>query len=290
MPHAEGHILPRRIGADSSTTRDSTERHDEDRLLMNSAGHGEQVPDEPEPVTLVHALPRELTLAARVSAELESVIVANDIAAGQRLPSERELASQFGVSRTVIREAVRGLSAKGLVDVENGRGTVVRAVSGASAAASMHLLLRMQPGGIDMDKVIEVRRILENHISAIAAERRTEADLVDLDLAVAEAESQLGDPDTFVHADIAFHMALARATHNELFSVLLDSVARVMTEVRLLALRIPGTPERAVAHHRAVLAAVRAGDARVARAAMDAHMDEARETLRQAVESEAKGT
>jgi DNA-binding FadR family transcriptional regulator len=232
---------------------------------------------------LVNELTREATLTERVVAELERLILESRLGDGDRLPSERELAAQFGVSRTVVREAVRALAAKRLLDVGVGRGTVVRAPSAVSAAESMKLLLRMQASGTDADKVSEVRRTLENEIAALAAARRTEADLAAMDTVIEAAESRRTDPDAFLKEDLAFHSLLARATHNELFGLLLDSLAEVLLESRLLALRIPGTARRALDHHSRVLEAVRAGDPDQARAAMDAHMDEARETLKRAI-------
>jgi GntR family transcriptional repressor for pyruvate dehydrogenase complex len=235
---------------------------------------------------LVSELTREATLAQRVEAELERLIVESRLGEGDRLPSERELALQFGVSRTVVREAVRALAARRLVDVGIGRGTVVRAPTAESAGESMRLLLRMQAGGADTAKVSEVRRILENEIATLAAARRTDADLRALREILDDASSHLDDPDAFIETDLAFHSRLARATQNELFVILLDSLAQVMTEVRLLGLRIPGTAKRALEYHTRVFEAVRAGDPDLARAAMDAHMDEATETLRQAVEND----
>lgn len=234
---------------------------------------------------LVSELTRDATLAQRVEFELERLIVGSHLEEGDRLPSERELATQFGVSRTVVREAVRALAAKRLVDVGVGRGTVVRAPSAESAATSMTLLLRMQAGGADMDKVSEVRRILEDEIAALAAARRTDRDIRDLEGILAQASRHRDDPDAFIKEDVAFHSRLAEATQNELFVLILASLAEVMTEVRLLALRIPGTASRALKHHTRIFEAVRAGTPSEARAAMDAHMDEATDTLRQAVES-----
>ncbi|MBX3029920.1 MAG: FadR family transcriptional regulator [Chloroflexi bacterium] len=243
--------------------------------------------DAREPaVRLVSALPRVETLANQVVAELERLILESRLGEGDRLPSERELAAQFGVSRTVVREAVRALAARRLVEVEGGRGTVVRAPTPATAAESMRVLLRVQSSSADADKVTEVRRVLENEIASLAAVRRTPNDLRALDAIVQAAEAHLDDPDAFITEDIAFHQALAGATHNELFSIILDSLAGVMQEVRMLALGIPGTPRRSLTHHRAVLEAVRAGDPIRARRAMDQHMDEARQTLHEAVGGE----
>ena len=235
---------------------------------------------------LVPQLTREATLAERVEQELERLIVESRLGAGDRLPSERELASQFGVSRTVVREAVRALAARKLVDVSVGRGTVVRAPSAESAGESMKLLLLMQAGGAGVDKVSEVRHIVETEIAALAASRRTDEDLGDLAAILEETRLHLDDPEVYIKSDVAFHAALARATKNELFVIVLDSLVEVMIEVRLLTLRVPGITSLALSHHERILEAVVSGDPGAARAAMDAHMDQATDILRQAVVSD----
>ncbi len=232
---------------------------------------------------LVATLVRPETLANRVQAELQRLIIDSQLGVGDRLPTERDLAEQFGVSRTVVREAVRALAAKGLIEVTAGRGAMVRAPSPEWAAESIGLLMRHSSSGLDYDKVIEVRRMLEVQIAALAASRRTKADLDDLDAILEGAANYVEDADAFITFDVAFHAALARATHNELFSALLDSLSPVMVEVRRLGLRVPGTPQRALDHHRSVLDAVRARQVRIARVAMDRHMDEARDTLQAAL-------
>ncbi len=232
---------------------------------------------------LVPQLEREATLAQRVERELERLIVESRLGPGERLPSERELAAQFGVSRTVVREAVRALAAKKLVDVNVGRGTVVRAPSAESAAESMKLLLMMQAGAAGVEKVSEVRHIIENEIAALAAARRTDDDLRSLTAIVEEARQHLDAPEVYIKSDVAFHAALARATQNELFLVILDSIVEVMIEVRLLTLRVPGITSLALSYHERIFEAVEAGDPEAARMAMDAHMDQAADILRQAV-------
>ena len=231
---------------------------------------------------LVAPLARD-SLADRVSSELERLIVESRLGDGERLPSERELASQFEVSRTVVREAVRALAAKQLVDVSVGRGTVVRAPSVAAAAESMGLLLRMQASGTEADKVSEVRHTVESEIAYLAAARRTDEDLRELDRILEEARGHLEEPEVYVKSDVAFHARLAQATQNQLFAILLDSIVEVMIELRLLTLRVPGIIPLAFGHHERILEAVRAGDPDAARAAMDAHMDQAADTLRQSV-------
>ena len=235
---------------------------------------------------LVPELERTATLADRVERELQRLIVESRLGEGDRLPSERELASQFGVSRTVVREAVRALAAKRLVDVSGGRGTVVRVPSPESAAESMKLLLSMQAGETGVDKVSEARHIIESEIAALAASRRTDEDLRDLGAILEKTRQHLDDPEVYIKSDVAFHAALARATKNELLVIILDSLVEVMIEVRLLTLRVPGITALALRHHERILEAVVAGDREAAKAAMDAHMDQAADTLRQAVISD----
>jgi GntR family transcriptional repressor for pyruvate dehydrogenase complex len=235
--------------------------------------------DDGQPSQLFTAMQRGESLAIRVARELERLIVEGGLAVGKRLPSERELADQFAVSRTVIREAIRTLVAKGLLDVRTGSGTVVREPTAEAAAESMSRLLATRPDRYDYTRVIEVRRVLEVEIAGLAAHRRTSEDIAALKAILTRAEERLGDPDTFVHTDVAFHEALARATHNDLFVVLLSSIAQAMIAVRQLGLRVPGTPARALDYHRRILTCVEAGDVMGARQAMDRHMDEAWQTM-----------
>jgi GntR family transcriptional regulator, transcriptional repressor for pyruvate dehydrogenase complex len=219
---------------------------------------------------------RESTLVERVAEQIEGRIVGGQLTAGERLPSERELAEQFGVSRTVIREAVRVLAAKSLLEVRSGSGTVVRAPTTRAIAQSMTLLLRTGER-IDHAAIHEVRRTLEVEIAGLAAERRTAEDSTRLAELLAEMAALFdGEPavvrDRFTTNDVLFHAALARATHNELFVLLLDSIADVMLEVRRIGFEATGTHQDTLADHRAIFEQVRAGHAEGARDAMRAHL------------------
>jgi GntR family transcriptional repressor for pyruvate dehydrogenase complex len=227
---------------------------------------------------LIQSVEREATLAQHVGAQLEALIVQQRFREGERLPPERELAERFRVSRTVVREAVRGLAAKGLLEVKAGSGTLVRAPSSQTVADSMTLLLSMS-GGATPDKVVEVRRIIEAEIAALAALRRTDEDLAAMEEILRTAAGNLEDPTTFIDTDVAFHQALAQATQNELFSAMLASIVNVMVEVRVVGLGVPGTPERALSYHQDIFRFVQARDSEGARSAMQRHMDEAIETM-----------
>ena len=105
-------------------------------------------------------------------------ILSERLNVGDRLPSERELGEQFGVSRTVVREAVRALAAKGVIEVRTGSGLRVAAVDAAAVRESMSLFLHGI--GLDFEKVHEVRSLLEVHLAGLAAERASDDDIAQL--------------------------------------------------------------------------------------------------------------
>src|SRR5918992_728341 len=117
-------------------------------------------------------------LSDKVAGMMLETILSNRLSVGDRLPSERELGEQFGVSRTVVREAVRELVAKGVIEVRSGSGLRVAAVAASAVSESMSLFLRCRT--IDFEKVHEVRALLEVHIAGLAAERAGTDDIAAL--------------------------------------------------------------------------------------------------------------
>jgi GntR family transcriptional regulator, transcriptional repressor for pyruvate dehydrogenase complex len=230
------------------------------------------------------ALEREETLTTRVTEQLEAFLAEDARPAGSRIPAERDLASQFGVSRTVVREAVRSLVAKGLLEVKPGSGTHISSPSAQRVTETMTWFLRANNADFDLRKVSEVRRLLEVEIAGLAAERRTDEDLAEMDRILADTAGITRDRERFVQWDMAFHSALAAATHNELFPILLNSVVSVLRKVRELGFNVPQTPERARRFHVLILDKVREANPAAARAAMRDHMDEAERTMQQGLE------
>lgn len=237
-----------------------------------------------------NTVPREPSLTSRVTSELESLILKNQLHPGDRLPAVQELADQFGVSRTVIREAIGALAAKGLLEVRHGSRTTVRSPSAEAVQQSMALYLRAGQAELDQAKVDQVRRVLEVEIAGIAAEQRTEEDLANLATLLDEMTTIVHDTaelptrrDHFVVNDVKFHAALAQATHNELFVLLLNAIADLMLKVRHLAFSVPGSIDHAVAAHRAIFEKVRAGNPEGARQSMRLHLMGSEEILRHAL-------
>jgi len=230
--------------------------------------------DETSESPLFPTIIREEPLSARVASHLQHLIIDNKLKQGGRMPAERSLAEQFGVSRTVIREAVRSLVAKGLLEVQAGSGSSVRADPITAAASSMSLLLSLgiSMGQFDLTKVMEVRRVLEVEIASLAAARATPDEIALLEDTLEEARHAIDDEERFLAADVAFHCVLAKATHNELFAVLLVSLPEILFEVWRVGWKTPGAASRGLAHHRCILDCVRAADSVGARRAMNEHM------------------
>ncbi len=224
---------------------------------------------------------RDTTLADQVSRQIQALIVDGRLMPGDRLPSERDLAVRFGVSRTAVRDAVKGLAAKGMLEVNIGRaGTMVRSPTVANMSDMMTLFLRGDAPALNMDDLIEARRVLEVAIAGFAAERHTEADLSAMQHNLDETLKVGRNREKFVQCDIEFHKALARATGNRLFLLFLESVNEPMVEARLLAFRRHGAPERSYHYHKRIFDQVSGHNAEGAREAMREHLVEAEETLR----------
>ena len=173
---------------------------------------------------------------------------------GDRLPSERELGEQFGVSRTVVREAVRALVAKGVIEVISGSGLRIAEASPRTVRESLSLYLHNST--LDYERMHEVRAVLEVHMAGMAAERSSEDDLRVLTSAheaMARAVDDGRSAEELAILDLEFHRAMARATHNELFLLLLDSIGEGLLEIRRHNLRL--NAERTVSLHDAIRAA-----------------------------------
>jgi GntR family transcriptional regulator, transcriptional repressor for pyruvate dehydrogenase complex len=218
---------------------------------------------------------REPSLSEKVADTMTEAIVSQQLAPGTRLPTERELGEQFGVSRTVIREAIKALAAKGLVEVQSGSGLRVTGVKHDAVTESLSLYLRGQSDGrpIDYEKVHEIRAVLEVEMAGAAAERRTEEEVEALTKACAEVEAAKGDVDLAAMRDVEFHRAIGRSTHNEFYEVLLDALGGILVSVRRTNLVKPTGRRRTLAQHREILDAIVKGDPDEARDKMRRHLD-----------------
>jgi GntR family transcriptional repressor for pyruvate dehydrogenase complex len=221
-------------------------------------------------------------LVSKIVRDYEQAILRGELSPGDRLPAEREMSAQLGVSRGVVREALGRLASQGLVRSQHGSGTrVERPTIGDTAQGFQRLLRRAE---IDLAHLAEVRLPLETAIAALAATRRTEAHLRRLAATQRVLGSTRRSLAEHVKADLDFHATLAEATGNSLFGVVLAPIQERLIESRRRTLGQYGA-RLAHGHHAAILSAVQTGDAAAASAAMREHIEANQEHLRAFVQS-----
>lgn len=228
----------------------------------------------------IQKITRVGTLSDQVATHLEKMIIDNQIEPGGTLPTERDLSLRFEVSRTVIREAVRGLVAKGLLEVNMGSGMIVRRPSTQLVSQTISLYLRGGRRDVDHASVTEIRRLLEIEIAGLAAERRTDGDLAGLKVVLDDYPNVANERQSYVKWDLDFHLRLAASTHNDLFVLLLDSIGGIMTRVREIGFNVPGAGERALRFHTAIFKQVELGSRDGARQAMREHIDDSESVMK----------
>ena len=227
-----------------------------------------------------------LSLTDSLAVAIERQIVAGRLQHGDRIPAERELATQLGVSRGSLREALDQLERRGVIERRRGRGTsvvdptrTVEADQLASAFADLHVAAL---------EALDVRACLEPPIAARAARRATDGDLALLEAALRDAE-QAGDEVQFMERDRTFHRTIAHVTHNPLLVRMVDRTRDVLD----LSRRDQqfGAATRAVANdeHRAIYRAIAAHDPAAAAAAAEADLDGVRADLERLEDSRRAG-
>jgi GntR family transcriptional repressor for pyruvate dehydrogenase complex len=215
-------------------------------------------------------------LVEQVVNEIQGLIFEKQLVPGTRLPSERELCEQLGVSRTVLREAVRVLVSKGLLETRRGVGTSVREVTSTQISEPLSLVLSSGKVSMALDHVHQVRQILEVEIAGIAAQQATKEDLANLKAKLEVMEKAKNERRGFAELDSQFHAALAQTTHNPLMGILLDSMQDLLRDIRHLVEEHPHLYDEVMPGHRLIVERVCARDPEGARKAMRVHLQRAR--------------
>jgi GntR family transcriptional repressor for pyruvate dehydrogenase complex len=201
-------------------------------------------------------------MSESVAARLEAMIVSGELAPGRKLPPERELAQLLGVSRGLVREAIHELALKGLVSRRQGRGTEVRGPYRSEFTGA--IIGYLTQNAREVAELLDFREALEPPIAARAAERATAADVQRLQRITAQLESE-ADPERAADIDAQFHHAIALVK-------LVETSMEVLNQTRRRNLQTPERRRLSRDAHRAILAAIEAGDAETAERAMTDHI------------------
>jgi len=224
----------------------------------------------------VYKVVRTSRLYEQIVRQIEESVLNGSLKPGDQLPAERELAQRLGVSRTAVREAVKALREKGLVEAYSGRGTFI--TDGTTHAARQSFDLMVKIGQQESSThLAELRLILEPGIAALAAERIEEEYLEAMREAVEIMDRAQKDPEAYIEADLDFHLALAEAVANPLILSLIDSIVGLLREQRIKIFNVEGGPQRGQVHHKRILEAMEGRDPEMARSAMRAHLEQVRQ-------------
>jgi len=215
-------------------------------------------------------------LYEKIVEQIERRILAGELKVGDQLPSERELGEQFRVSRTAVREAVKALREKRFVEVRPGRGTFITNGTLQAARDSLSLMMKIAPGEGSRD-LVEVREMFEPEIAILAATRATKEQIAVMRAAVETMETALDNAETYIEADLDFHLALAEASQNSLVPMLIDFIVALLREQRASIFFVNGGPQRGQVHHKRILDAIIKQDPLAAREAMRAHLRQVRD-------------
>lgn len=223
------------------------------------------------------------SLDLRIVLSIRRLVESGQLLPGDRLPPERELAHQFGVSRTALREALHTLAAQGMVEFRHGRGVFIVGGSPTATAQRLSEALGSGDAAARLHEIFEIRRVLEGSAAGWAAERATEDQIAEMHAVLAEAQAACGiEPRDFAaigQLDARFHALIAGGAANRTLTLLMGTLLTELGVARGHSLKIPGRIERSILQHASILAAIATHDAVAARECMLDHLDDVEQAI-----------
>jgi GntR family transcriptional regulator, transcriptional repressor for pyruvate dehydrogenase complex len=236
--------------------------------LPNTADSGLARMDRPDPVS------------AEIARRLLDFLISGEVKVGERIPSERQLASALGIGRSAIREAIKHLQLLGLLDVRIGDGTYLREPDGVVIPHLIEWGLLLNANRVL--ELVEARRYVEVALAGLAAERRDEGALERMHAQIDAMRAAGPNLPAVTEAGSAFHAEIADAAKNVVLAGVMTSLRTMLRAWLERMLRDPVDAERSIAEHAAILVAIEAGNRAEAEAAMAAHLDRVKVRLREA--------
>jgi GntR family transcriptional repressor for pyruvate dehydrogenase complex len=210
---------------------------------------------------------------------LKNLILEGQLVPGQKLPNERDLAEQFNVSRSSLREGIRALAAMNVLTVRHGDGTYVSSLDAELLSEPLHFVLAINASAIF--DLFEVRRITEPAVAALAARRATDDELGALQREMTRAQASTLDAEALIDHDMKLHTLVHRAAHNPILLSTSASLAGISHRARVRATQLPENTRMTITEHAAVVQAIVDRDPAEAAAAMLRHVRRLEEQIRQ---------
>jgi GntR family transcriptional repressor for pyruvate dehydrogenase complex len=211
-----------------------------------------------------------------VAQQIERLIL-KKLRPGDKLPSERELAEMLKVSRSSIRDAIRGLELRGLVEPRQGAGTIVREVSSESSTNPFASALNRRRELVS--ELLDFRKMLEPPLAARAAMHATAGEIAEMEDILQRQEEKQIQGDAAVAEDAEFHYSIALASGNSVVLKVLDILMDLLRDTRERSLQLDGRPQKSLAGHRRILAAIKRHDGEAAKSAMRRHIEDVEEII-----------
>ena len=219
------------------------------------------------------------TLSQKIERTIENAIREKKLAVGSKLPTEREMCASFGVSRTALREALRRLSARGLIRIQKGSGMYVSEINIEDAIKSLNLYYDLKFDKNLLTQIIEVRRIFEPEIARLAAMNRSDQNIEELKKNLVEFE-RCNPDNTQKEADLdnKFHLNITKATRNPIMQITMEPIYSLLPRMRnYIYANIEGEKQHTLESHQQLLDALEQMDAEQAYVVMKEHLNRTQE-------------
>ncbi len=221
---------------------------------------------------------RKVKVYEGVARQIERLISEGSLKPGDKLPSERELAEMFRVSRSSLRDGIRKLELLGLVEARHGEGTIVRDLSADSLVSPIASMLVRKRQLVA--ELLDVRKMLEPPLAGRAATNASADDIVHLADILRRQREKVRRGELAIEEDSEFHYNIARAARNSVIMKVLDVLMGLLRKTRERSLQVGGRLQRSFAGHRRILRAIERRDAAAAEAAMRRHLEQIEEIIR----------
>jgi GntR family transcriptional repressor for pyruvate dehydrogenase complex len=198
-----------------------------------------------------------------VADQLTDLILKKRLQPGEKLPPERQLAGQFGVSRNAVREAMKALEQKGLVELRQGAGTFVLCLTPETVSESLSLYFKTNV--TRYLHLMDLREILDVEIASRLAKTIEPKDLEKLQQDIEKLQQLIDSPREYAEQDVAFHMDFYRAAKNEVLLMIMDPIMELLVETMAASFEMPGSAESSLRRHEKLVECLAAGDAEQAR-------------------------
>ncbi len=196
---------------------------------------------------------------------------------GDKLPSEREMAELLQVSRSSIRDAIRGLELMGLVEPRQGAGTIVRERSAESSVNAFASALRRRHELVS--ELLDFRKMLEPPLAARAATHASPDEISEMEEILQRQEGKVSRGEAAIDEDAELHYSIALASGNSVVLKVLDILMDLLRDTRERSLQVPGRQQKSLAGHRRIIAAIKRRDAEAAKSAMRRHIEDIEEIV-----------